>query len=31
MKLLGSMVREICFTNARDFFGQPCGYHAPEK
>ncbi len=26
MGLLGSMVREICFTNARDFFGQPVGY-----
>jgi len=26
MDLLGSMVREICFTNARDFFGQPVGY-----
>ena len=25
-ELLGAMVREICFTNARDFFGQPCGY-----
>ena len=28
MGLLGSMVREISFTNARDFFGQPCGYEA---
>ena len=24
MELLGSMVREICFTNARDYFGQEC-------
>ena len=29
MNLLGSMVREICFTNARDFFGQPVGYDSP--
>jgi len=28
MKMLGSMIREICFTNARDFFGQTCGYEA---
>jgi len=26
--MLGAMIREICFTNARDFFGQPCGYDA---
>lgn len=29
MNLLGAMVREICFTNARDYFGQPVGYDSP--
>lgn len=31
MNLLGAMVREICFTNARDFFGQPVGYDSPKS
>jgi glucuronate isomerase len=29
MDLLGAMVREICFSNARDFFGQEVGYDSP--
>jgi glucuronate isomerase len=31
MDLLGAMVREICFTNARDFFGQAVGYDSPAR